>query len=357
MRRLLGVVVAVSMLMACASAQRVPWVDPETTGAGNGDEFAIVLENTYGFEIGGEEVPATLRDALISAHNNAITQTMYPGVGGPVDFFNVRIHGYWADPTKWGTRAYDAWGYTFRNCTWDTIRVEHGAYIDPVGALLFENCEFDEIMGNAVQIAYAHPFTGRKHETGLIDPRVWFAVTKATVANEWHEVIRCSITNTCRPNRSDRAGFALSFFDPNGPDGMTGHPVRVKGCYFQTSDPYVGNDMTERDCGGAIMAKMRRKVYIEANYIEFLRPDKDVIQLWGNGDGKPGTNDVVLRNNKILANKGIDIRPGNLNDTIIIERNAGTAWVVVSTAPWYEFKPRPEQIIYEGPISQNWRMN
>lgn len=334
----------------------LPWVQPGQAGAN--PAFAKILENQWGWNI-PKEISASLASHCLGAHSNAVINTFYPGAGGPVDWSNCRIHGFTGSENKWGIRAFDCWRYNFQRCTFDTLKLEHGCYLNALGGLRWDHCDFHNINGQAIQVVYGHPDSKRWQETGLADPRIWKRTVKSTL-DEWHEVDRCTILDVGKPHKSERASFGLSFFEPLGAAGTRGHPVRIFGCYMQTSDPFKDPNGVDRDCAGAIMVHSRTKVQLLGNYIEFLNGDRDVVQLWDCGGGAGEGPDVDLRYNTILAKKPVDIRLHTPNDRIRLQRNAGTAEVVVSTNPWYVWESNgwdEKKVLYRGPINRDWSLN
>lgn len=329
--------------------RRLPWVQPGesgTTHPATKTEFS-----QYGFNV-PKDIPLFAAGYDLSGADNAVVSTFYEGAGGPVDWDNMRIHGKVGANVKWGVRAFDVWGWKVRNSEFADIKVEHGIYGNTLGGIRVEECAFENIGAQAGQFVYALPGSVRAHETGIKDPSIWYRLINSTVQNEWQQFLRCTFQQVTLPNKSDRASFTLSFFEPDVKGGILGHSARVQGCYFKTSDPWVDPNGVTRDCGGAIMAHSRSTVEILGNYIEYLHGNKSVIQLWG-------CPSIVIKNNVIKADQDIDIRLSSPRDHVRIERNVGDSIVRVwdNQAEWYAWPPKHGKLLYEGPISQPWSLN
>jgi len=95
--------------------------------------------------------------------------------------------------------------------------------------------------------------------------------------------------------------------------------------------------------------------------VEYLRGDRDVVQLWYNTDRVAGTVDVLIENCSINSNlQKVDIRV-RPDDTVRILGNHGNAQVMVSTAPKYIWPTNPSWdpswVLYKGPITQDYSLN
>lgn len=354
--------------MESRSRSRVPWASPDTAGSvHHGDH---VLQAEYGFAIGPgaigtPSVGNQLQNTTLIGWSNAVASTHYSGSHGDVRWRDCMVRSKeGTDTTKWGIRAFDVMGWEFDSCSWQRIPKEHGCYFNSLGSVSWHNCLFggptnaEEITGQAIQVVYAVPGTVRGHETGLIDSRMWYRMLNATVSNQWHSVTNCAIVNVGKPQRSERASFALSFFDAAGPDGVLGHPVQVSGCYIQTSDEWTDPNGQVRDCTGAFMAHRRKRVVFTYNKVEYLKGDRDVLQIWGCGTGAPqDAPAVVIEGNQIDASQPVDIRTSSPHDKVLLRRNRGSAQVVISTNPWYVWGNNgwdEGKVVYRGPITENY---
>jgi hypothetical protein len=342
--------------------RRIPWVAPGEAGAAS--PYAWHQTNTWGWNIPSEQ-PRTASDRALGASNNAVVNTHYSGPGGPVDWSESRFYGVPASlgapvKTKWGWVAFDFGPAEFWRCTWDTIPVEHGLYLTGWGQpVSWIECLWEDVYGQAIQVVYSHPKSKRAAQTGVNAPREWYRRAREAGGSVF-EIDRCETRNVGIPPLSERGSFTWSFFAPNGVNGPAYNYLSVTRSRMETSYPWTDVNGIYNDSAGAIMGQRLLGAQIRRNLIVYRFGDRDVIQLWACSDGKPGTVDVEISENYILARKPIDIRLGNANDTILIRRNVGNAEVVISTNPWYVWQSNgwdESKVIYRGPISDNYRLN
>ncbi len=289
-----------------------------------------------------------LSDHKIAAGSGAqaVVLTHYNGVNGqPLDWHNVEVRAAPGAKTKWLFIGYDAGPWSFTNTTWADVSVEHANYLTALRGLRWERCLFTNIGGQGVQVVY--PVGKRHYQTSLSPAGVQQMF--ATWGDEWHEVVDCAFVQVGQPSISGRTGFAASFFG-GGPN-----PVRVARSYFRTSSPFDNNG--PRDCTGAVMAHGRTRFELLDTYVEFLNGDRSVVQVWNCVDGKPGTTDVLLRGNMILAAKAVEIRvPAGQGAVVEIAGNVGsTCDAMVSTNPpgiqTNQASWDPSKIVYQGPLA------
>jgi len=335
-----------------------PWAGADEVGARA--PFAKWYTNTYGWNIPAE-VPRDYSAASHAASNNSVINTHYSGPGGPVNWSDVVVYGVPPEvgkpvTTRWGIIAFNFWQAKFVQCTFHTIPGEHGLYLTGWAPINFEKCEWYDVGGQAVQHVYSYPGTKREKQTNLSE-NIWLRLFSA-LQDDWITVRRCRVRDVGNPTISERASFAMSFFEPTYEGGVLGNPVHITESWFRTSVPWVDANGQNRDCTGIAMVHNRSEFVFERNFGLYRLGDRDVIQSWG-------VPKVRISENYIIAKQPIDIRvnPGSSYD-IIISRNQGDAEVVVSTNAWYAWEntspPYPvwdeEKVLYRGHITKNARI-
>jgi len=347
-----------------------PWILPAQAGCPDDYPITFYGVSQWGWGYGGA-IPLTCDGWRLASwgSGSGVTSTGYAGTNQqPVSLSNMIIHGQPQAPgmqnmIRWGAIIFDINHWNWYRVTTEDIPQEHGVYgTINGGPLTWDECMFSECWGQAIQLVYAHPQNqARKHQTALPEAR-WYRLANM-LQDEWITVRRTAILQSSIYTKSERASYPISTFEALNKDGPFLNRLLVEGCYMKTEWPWVDPNGTPRDSCGGIMAHGRKQVVIKRNYLEYKLGDRDVIQLWGCSDGQPGTVDVEISENAINASQNIDIRLRNANDTVVVRRNRGTCRVLISgpEQPWYAWPTSPtwraDQVIYNAPVSQDYRLN
>lgn len=226
--------------------------------------------------------------------------------------------------TRWGIRAYDVMDWTFTHCEWRNLPDEHGCYLTAPGNVTWQRCRFENIGSQAIQVVFRHE--GANKDTSNPGLR--------TMRGLQH-VAQCLILECGKPS-GGRPSYALSFFE--GPRAN----VRIEGCYLRThNSPHLDHQGVPSQSYGAIMVHDRPRVEILDTYVHYLRPDRDVIQIW-NAD------EVLIQDCEILEGT-IELR--NCKRVRVVGCK-GAAKLVVGTGPAYVWPM--SSVRYEGPIFEDY---
>lgn len=160
-------------------------------------------------------------------------------------------------PAKWGALVYGLIEPVFENCYFHNVIKEHGIYPHMQAGGLYNNCRFENIGAQAIQIVE------RAYE--IWDPKGLLIPGNIRVENS--AFVNCGLLSGI-----GRASFALSFF---GPQGDAGHPI-LSGI--------SKNSISIKNCGvyhrvsvGGAMLFQRRP------YFEVIDSEISYIQTGGDG--------------------------------------------------------------------------
>lgn len=170
--------------------------------------------------------------------------------------------------TFWLARLYELVRASFIRCefqpaTQDARVLEHAIYGNVPAGLTVSGCRFERISSNAVQTVW----NGREGET--MHPELADDLT--------YIVVEDSIAIGCGRADGPRAAFAFSFFP--GPGG-----VIVCRCALRSHQRAFNAHGGTWNSFGAIMAEGHREVGIHDVDVDYLNPDRPVIQLVNDGE-------------------------------------------------------------------------
>jgi hypothetical protein len=242
---------------------------------------------------------------------------------------------------KWGLRAYDVSDWELVQCTWGSIGVEHGCYVNQIGPLVFAGCLFTDIAGQGVQIVYSRPGTKREHETGL-DPHTWYRHVMA-LREVPTRITSCAFVNCTRGG--ERASYAISVAGEGFTPGLV-----VEGSSIVSKFEWVDDDGVARTGRGGISATFADGFELRDSDLFVPNGDRDVVQAWFCGGAE-------IVNTRFHAQRPVDIRcrPG---DPVLIEGCRGNTPVVVSSNPPWVWDGKEgwseDRVMHRGKISEKW---
>ena len=359
--------------------RRLPSIQPGIAGVPDDAPLNHQLVTQWG-AAWGKELPLVADNYLVQALQHgakAVVNTMYNGNGGPSYLSNSLLMGQpvFSPATKnntfWIMLAFDHSNSRLWQTTLQDAHLEHGNYwtSDGEAECYWERIRFDQCRGQAIQWVYSHPASKRYFQTATTDnvegvtnppsPQDARWLRNAEAHKTEKLVVSQSETSQCTIYAlSERAGSTFSWFEAINKNGPWYHYVIMDGNYSETSYAWTDPNGQKRDCSGWFMAHAKLGVTIRHNTVMYRHGDRDVVQIWGCGDGIPGTPDVVIDENIFLSDQVIDIRLRDKTDTVIIRRNQayGGTRVIISdwTQPWYSWHTSPnwdeKAVIAEFPL-------
>lgn len=227
--------------------------------------------------------------------------------------------------TRWGVRAYDVIDWKFVHCEFRSLPDEHGCYLSAPGSVLWSRCRFENIGSQAIQVVYRWqpPDAHETTNTALRD------------LGGLQRVEECLFLEIGKPT-GGRPSYALSFFE--GPRCE----VEIEGCFIQTlGSQHLSDQGMPCASYGAIMVHDRPRVELRDTFVNYRKPDRDVIQIWNVGE-------VVI--------EGCEVTEGVIElrncGKVRVRGNRGGAQLRVGTGPAYTW-PLPS-VRHEAPLSQDY---
>ncbi len=227
--------------------------------------------------------------------------------------------------TRWGVRAYDVIDWKFLHCEFRNIPDEHGCYLSAPGSVLWSRCRFENIGSQAIQVVYRWQ-PPNLHET--TNPAL------RDIGGLQH-VQECLVLEVGKPS-GGRPSYALSFFEGPRCD------VKIERCFIQTlGSQHLSDQGLPCASFGAIMVHDRPRVELFDNFVNYRKPDRDVIQIWN-------VEEVVI--------EGCEVTEGLIElrncGKVRVRGNRGGARLRVGTGPAYTWPM--QNVRHEGPLTQDY---